>query len=68
MGVIAMGWVVPLALYIIDTISSSAPMLYIGSGLILIGGILMRYSLIAAGVRMPVLSKDSIIATYWLYH
>jgi formate-dependent nitrite reductase membrane component NrfD len=66
-GVIAIGLVVPLALYIIDTISSSAPMLYTGSGLILIGGILMRYSLIAAGVRMPMLSDDSITATYWLY-
>jgi formate-dependent nitrite reductase membrane component NrfD len=67
-GVIAMGLVMPLALYIMDIISSSAPMLYIGSSLILIGGILMRYSLIAAGVRMSMLSEDSITATYWQYH
>jgi len=67
-GVIAMGLVMPLALYIADIISSSAPMLYIGSSLILIGGILMRYSLIAAGVRMSMLSEDSITATYWQYH
>jgi hypothetical protein len=51
-----------------DIISSSAPILYVGSGLILIGGILMRYSLIAAGVRIPMLSEDSITAAYWLYH
>jgi polysulfide reductase chain C len=67
-GVIAMGLVAPLALYIMDIISSSTPLLQVGSGLILIGGILMRYSLIAAGVRMPVLSNDSITAAYWLYH
>lgn len=65
-GVIAMGWVVPLALYIVDILSSSAPMLYLGSSLILIGGILMRYSLLAAGVRMSMLSEDSITATCWL--
>jgi formate-dependent nitrite reductase membrane component NrfD len=67
-GVIALGLVMPLALYIMDIISSSAPILYVGSGLILIGGILMRYSLIAAGVRIPMLSEDSITAAYWLYH
>jgi len=66
-GVIAIGLVMPLALYMTDIISSSVPMLYIGSSLILIGGILMRYSLIAAGVRMSMLSEDSITATYWLY-
>jgi hypothetical protein len=63
-----MGVLMPLALYLMDIISSSAPMLYIGSSLILIGGILMRYSLIAAGVRMPMLGEDSITATYWLDH
>jgi len=62
------GWVVPSALYLIGIISSSAPMLHIGSGLILIGGILMRYSLIASGVKIPMLSEDSIGATYWLDH
>jgi formate-dependent nitrite reductase membrane component NrfD len=67
-GVIAIGLVMPLALYITDIISFSVSMLYIGSGLILIGGILMRYSLIASGVKMPMLSNDSITATYWLYH
>ncbi len=67
-GVIAIGLVVPLVLYIISVTSSSAPMLQVGSGLILIGGILMRYSLIASGVRMPMLSEDTISATYWLYH
>jgi formate-dependent nitrite reductase membrane component NrfD len=66
-GVIAIGLLMPLALYMTDIISSSVPMLYIGSSLILIGGILMRYSLIAAGVRMSMLSEDSITATYWLY-
>ncbi len=66
-GVITLGLVVPLALYIMDLISSSAPMRYIGSGLILIGGILMRYSLIAAGGRISMLSEDSITATYWLH-
>jgi len=67
-GVIGIGLVVPSVLYIIDIISSSASMLQIGSVLILIGGILMRYSLIASGVKMPMLSEDSIGATYWLYH
>jgi len=65
-GVMGVGWVVPSALYLIGIISSSAPMLHIGSGLILIGGILMRYSLIASGVKIPMLSEDSIGATYWL--
>jgi len=68
MGVVGIGWVVPFVLYIMDMISSSAPLLRVGSGLILIGGILMRYSLIAAGVRISMLSGDSITATYWLYH
>ena len=67
-GVIAIGLVVPFVLYIMDIISSSAPLLQVGSGLILIGGILMRYSLIASGVKMPMLSEDSISATYWVYH
>jgi formate-dependent nitrite reductase membrane component NrfD len=66
-GVIALGWVTPLALYITDVISSSTPLLHVGSSLILIGGILMRYSLIAAGVRIPMFSNDSITAAYWLY-
>jgi formate-dependent nitrite reductase membrane component NrfD len=66
-GVIALGLVTPLALYIMDIISSSTPLLHLGSSLILIGGILMRYSLLAAGVRMPMLSNDSITAAYWLY-
>jgi formate-dependent nitrite reductase membrane component NrfD len=67
MGVIAIGWVVPLALYIMDIFSSSTPLLQLGSSLILIGGILMRYSLMATGVRMPMLCKDSITATCWLH-
>jgi len=67
-GVIAIGWVVPLLLYIVGIILSSATLLLVGSGLILIGGILLRYSLIASGVRVPVLREDSISATYWLYH
>jgi hypothetical protein len=29
---------------------------------------MMRYSLIASGVKMPMLSEDSIGAAYWLYH
>jgi formate-dependent nitrite reductase membrane component NrfD len=67
-GVMGVGWVVPSALYIVGILSSSAAMLQIGSGLILIGGILMRYSLIASGVKIPMLGEDSIRATYWLYH
>jgi len=67
-GVMGVGLIVPSVLYIIDIISPSAPMLYFGSGLILIGGISMRYSLIASGVKTPMLSEDSIGATYWLYH
>jgi formate-dependent nitrite reductase membrane component NrfD len=66
-GVMGAGWVVPSVLYIIGILSSSTPILHIGSGLILIGGILMRYSLIASGVKIPMLSEDSIGATYWLY-
>lgn len=66
-GVIAIGLVVPFVLFIMDFTSSSASMLQVGSGLILIGGILMRYSLLASGVKMPMLSEDSISATYWLY-
>lgn len=65
-GAIAMGLVVPFLLFIVATISSSASMLQIGSGLILVGGILMRYSFIASGVKKSVLSEDSIGATYWL--
>ena len=67
-GAIALGLAAPLALYIMDIISSSTPLLHVGSSLILIGGILMRYSLFAAGVRTPMLSNDSITAAYWLYH
>ncbi|HUL23160.1 MAG TPA: NrfD/PsrC family molybdoenzyme membrane anchor subunit [Thermodesulfobacteriota bacterium] len=67
-GVIAMGWVVPFTLYIVGMVSSSPPLLHIGSCLILIGGILMRYSLMAAAVRIPLLSEDSITPTYWRYH
>ena len=66
LGVIAIGWVVPFVLYIVDIVSSSTPLLQLGSSLILIGGVLMRYSLIATGVRMPMLCEDSITATYWL--
>lgn len=68
MGVVGMGWVVPFVLYLMDMISSSAPLLWVGSSLILIGGILMRYSLLAAGVKISMLSEDSITATYWLSH
>jgi hypothetical protein len=67
-GVIAGGLVAPLVLFIMGITSSSASMLQVGSVLILIGGILMRYSLIASGVKMSVLSEDSISATYWLDH
>ena len=67
-GVVGLGWVVPSVLYIIDSISSSTPMLHAGSGLILIGGLLMRYSLIASGVKISMLGEDSIGATYWLDH
>ena len=67
-GVIAIGLVVPFVLLIMDSTSSSASMLQVASGLILIGGILMRYSLIASGVKMPMLSEDSISATYWMDH
>jgi formate-dependent nitrite reductase membrane component NrfD len=66
-GVIAIGLVVPFVLLIMDSTSSSASMLQVASGLILIGGILMRYSLIASGVKIPMLSEDSTSATYWLY-
>ena len=67
-GVVGAGWVVPSALYIIDFISPSAPMLPVASGLILIGGLLMRYSLIASGVKISMVGQDSIGATYWLNH
>lgn len=67
-GVVAMGLVAPFVLFIMGTIPSSASMPWVGSVLILIGGILMRYSLIASGVKMSLLSEDSIAATYWLYH
>ena len=67
-GVVAIGLVAPFVLYIMDIISSSVPRVQVGSGLILIGGILMRYSLIASGVKMPMLGEDSISATYWVYH
>ncbi len=67
-GAIVLGFIVPLTLYLIDIISASAPMVYVGSILILFGGIMMRYSLIAAGVKIPMLSEDSIGAAYWLDH
>lgn len=66
MGVILVGLVSPFVLFIIGILSSSASMLQVGSVLILIGGILMRYSLIASGVKMSVLSEDSITASYWM--
>lgn len=66
-GVIAVGLVAPFVLFIMGIISSSASMPQVGSVLILIGGILMRYSLIASGVKTSMLSEDSISATYWLY-
>jgi formate-dependent nitrite reductase membrane component NrfD len=66
-GVIAVGLIAPFVLFIIGIISSSASMSQVGSVLILVGGILMRYSLIASGVKTSVLSDDSISATYWLY-
>jgi hypothetical protein len=68
MGVIAVGLVAPFVLFIMGIISSSASMSQVGSVLILIGGILMRYSLIASGVKTSMLSEDSITASYWLYH
>ena len=67
MGVIAVGLVAPFVLFIMGIISSSASMPQVGSVLILIGGISMRYSLIASGVKTSMLSEDSISATYWLY-
>jgi formate-dependent nitrite reductase membrane component NrfD len=67
-GAAGVGLVVPFVLYIIDLTLSSVLMLYVGSGLILIGGVFMRYSLIASGVKTPMLSEDSIGATYWQYH
>ncbi|HUL38404.1 MAG TPA: NrfD/PsrC family molybdoenzyme membrane anchor subunit [Thermodesulfobacteriota bacterium] len=67
-GVIAVGLIAPFVLFIIGIISFSASMSQVGSVLILIGGILMRYSLIASGVKTSVLSDDSITAIYWLDH
>jgi len=67
-GAIALGLAAPLVLLILGIISSSASMLPVGSVLILIGGILMRYSLVASGVKILMLSEDSISATYWLDH
>ena len=67
-GAIAAGLVAPFVFFIMGIISSSASMPRVGSVLILIGGILMRYSLVASGAKIPILSEDSISATYWLNH
>jgi formate-dependent nitrite reductase membrane component NrfD len=67
-GVIAVGLIAPFVLFIIGIISSSASISQVGSVLILVGGLLMRYSLIASGVKTSVLSEDSITAIYWLDH
>jgi formate-dependent nitrite reductase membrane component NrfD len=67
-GVLAVGLIAPFVLFIIGIIASSASLSQVGSVLILAGGILMRYSLIASGVKTSVLSDDSITAIYWLDH
>jgi formate-dependent nitrite reductase membrane component NrfD len=64
-GVVVIGFVIPLLLYIL---SPSEQILKIGSLLILIGGLLMRYSLLASGIKISMLRDDAIIATYWLDH
>jgi hypothetical protein len=50
-----------------ELVSSSTALILIGSMLILIGGILMRYSLMAIGVRVPLLPEDTHTASYWRY-
>ena len=67
-GVVVIGLFIPLILYILNIWFPSTLMLQAGSILVLIGGVLMRHSLIAAGIKIPVLRDDAITATYWLYH
>jgi len=66
-GVILIGWAVPFAFCVMDMVSSSTALILIGSMLILIGGILMRYSLMAIGVRVPLLPEDTHTASCWRY-
>ena len=68
MGVVIIGLFIPFILYILNIWFPSTLLLQIGSILVLIGGVLMRYSLIAGGVKISVLRDDAITATYWLYH
>ena len=67
-GVIGVGLIAPFVLLILGSLSSSASLPRVGSVLILIGGMLMRYSLVASGARTSMLNEDSITAMYWLDH
>lgn len=67
-GVVVIGLAIPLILYLVNIWLSSTLIAQIGSLLILLGGISMRYSLIASGVKISMLREDAITATYWLYH
>jgi formate-dependent nitrite reductase membrane component NrfD len=67
-GVVIIGLFIPLILYILNIWFPSTLLVRVSSILVLIGGVLMRYSLIAGGIKISVLRDDAITATYWLYH
>lgn len=64
-GVTVAGIVVPLGLYLAGAWTSDAVLVRAGALLILVGGLLMRYSLLASGFKTSVFREDALLPTYW---
>ncbi len=65
-GVVLVGVVLPLIAYAVDTAATPGPAIQVASVLVLAGGLLFRYCILASAVKTPVLPEDAIFATYWL--
>lgn len=67
-GMTLVGVVLPLFLFAGNAWSSDPLVARFGAVLILAGGLLMRYGILASGVKAPLIPEEAVIPTYWLEH
>lgn len=65
-GMALVGVVIPLLLFAGDAWTSDPLVARIGAVLVLAGGLLMRYGILASGIKAPLLPEEAVIPTYWL--
>lgn len=67
-GMALVGVVIPLLLFAGDAWASDPLVARIGAVLVLAGGLLMRFGILASGIKAPLLPEEAVIPTYWLEH